>query len=110
MKLAPFAVALALSISISFAADPPKGDPKTPSANAAKAPPPKAYINEAEAGPDFKIQGEYLGEAGDLKLGIQVIALGKEGFRAVVYRDGLPGDGWNGKEPHGVNGKWEGDT
>jgi hypothetical protein len=36
--------------------------------------------------------------------------LGKEGFRAVVYRDGLPGDGWNGKEPRQVNGKWEGDS
>jgi hypothetical protein len=110
MKLASFAVALALATSICFAADAPKADPKTPSANAAKAPPPKAYINEAEAGPDFRIQGEYLGEAGDLKLGIQVIALGKEGFRAMVYRDGLPGDGWNGKEPRPVNGKWEGDA
>jgi hypothetical protein len=110
MKFASFAVALALAISISFAADPPKADPKTPSANAAKPPPPKAFINEAEAGADFKIQGEYFGESGDLKLGIQVIALGKEGFRAVVYRDGLPGDGWNGKEPRQVNGKWEGDS
>jgi len=111
MKLAPFAVALAFAISLStFAADPPKADPNTPSANAAKPPPPKAFINEAEAGNDFKIQGEYLGESGDLKLGIQVIALGKEGFRAVVYRDGLPGDGWNGKEPRQVNGKWDGDS
>src|SRR5882762_5417940 len=110
MKFASFAVALALATSISFAADPPKADPKTPSFNAAKPPPPRAYINEAEAGPDFKVQGEYLGEAGDLKLGIQVIALGKEGFRAVVYRDGLPGDGWNGKEPRHVKGKWDGDA
>src|SRR5438105_2445853 len=70
MKLAPFAVALALATCICFAADPPK-DTKTPSANAAKAPPPKASINEADADQDFKIQGEYLGEAGDLKLGIQ---------------------------------------
>ena len=92
MKLAPFAVALALATCICLAADPPK-ESNTPSANAAKPPPPKAFINEAEAGPDFKIQGEYFGESGDLKLGIQVIALGKEGFEAVVYRDGLPGDG-----------------
>src|SRR6476659_8678273 len=107
MKLAPFAVALSFAITLStFAADAPKGDPKTPSANAAKAPPPKAYIKEADGGPDFAIQGEYLGEAGDLKLGIQVIALGKEGFRAVVYRDGLPGDGWFGNAPKQVNGKW----
>src|ERR1041385_4064485 len=110
MKLAPFAVALALAISLTtFAADAPKGDPKTPSARAEK-PAPKAFIKEADAGPDFAVQGEYLGETGDLKLGIQVIALGKEGCEAVVYRDGLPGDGWNGNAPRRVKGKWDGDT
>jgi len=110
MKLTPFVVALALAISAStFAADAPKGNPRTPSAKAEK-PAPKAFIKEADAGPDFAIQGEYLGEAGDLKLGIQVIALGKEGFEAVVYRDGLPGDGWNGNQPRRVKGKWDGDS
>ena len=109
MKTASFCIALALATCLAFAADPPKSDPNTPSANAAKPPPPKAFINEADAGPDFKIQGEYFGESGDLKLGIQVIALGKEGFEAVVYRDGLPGDGWNGNAPRRVKGKWEGE-
>ena len=110
MKTASLCIALVLSVSLAFAADPPK-DPKTPSANAAKPPPPKATINEADADQDFKVQGEYFGEAGDLKLGIQVIALGKGEFEAVVYRDGLPGDGWNGQGPRrGVKGKWDGDT
>jgi len=110
MKTASFCIALVLSLNLAFAADPPKADPKTPSANAAKPPAPKATINEADADQDFKVQGEYLGEAGDLKLGIQVIALGKEGFEAVVYRDGLPGDGWNGNAPRRVKGKWEGES
>ncbi|HEV8607567.1 MAG TPA: DUF1080 domain-containing protein [Tepidisphaeraceae bacterium] len=115
MKLASSALALIFAFAaLTFAADPPKpdskADPKTPSSAAPKPAPPKAFINEAEAGRDFTVQGEYLGESGDLKLGIQVIALGKEGFRAVVYRDGLPGDGWNGKDPRQVNGKWDGDS
>jgi len=114
MKLASSAFALALIFCISsFAADPPKTDPKTPSSAAPKPKPPeaKAFTTEADAGPDFKIQGEYFGESGDLKIGIQVIALGaKEGFRAVVYKGGLPGDGWDKAETKIANGKWEGDS
>jgi hypothetical protein len=54
----------------------------------------KAVTNEKDAGSDFKLQGEYAGKAGDKKMGIQVIALGKGKFDAVVYFGGLPGDGW----------------
>lgn len=44
--------------------------------------------------PDFAIQGEYTqkGQA------VQVIALGSGEFRCVVYKGGLPGAGWDGKE------------
>ena len=114
MKTASLCIALVLSFTLAaFAADPPKAqskDPKTPSTEAPKPPPPKAYINEAEAGPDFKIQGEYFGESGDTKIGIQVIALGKEGFRAVGFGGGLPGDGADLTSKKEATGKWEGDA
>ena len=58
-----------------------------------------AATSEKDAGADFAFQGEYSGmiKAGDgeLKLGVQVIALGEGKFRAVAYPGGLPGDGWN---------------
>jgi hypothetical protein len=109
------AASIALTFALStlvFAADPPKAEPpKTPSAEAApKPPPPKAYTNPAEAGPDLTMQGEWVGESGDDKWGIQVIALGKEGFKAVVHKGGLPGDGWDGGRKFEAAGKWEGDV
>ena len=42
-------------------------------------------------GPDIDLQGEY----SDSKLGVQVIALGNDTFRAVVHYGGLPGQGWD---------------
>lgn len=57
------------------------------------------FTDPKEAGVDFKLQGEYLGEHGTggekTKLGVQVIALGNGKFRAVAYVGGLPGDGWS---------------
>ena len=54
-----------------------------------------AVLDPAKAGPDFKIQGEYLGENSEgERIGLNIIALGDGKFKAVGFEGGLPGDGW----------------
>ena len=58
-----------------------------------------AVTDPKKAGPEYEAQGEYVAEferdGETRKAGVQVIALGKGEFEAVVYQGGLPGDGWN---------------
>lgn len=74
-----------------------------------------AANSEKEAGPDFQIQGEYVGVLGEdsdepLKYGAQIIALGDGKFQAVGYPGGLPGDGWNRDEKTLTEGKKVGEV
>ena len=57
-----------------------------------------AFTDPAATDDDFPFQGEYAGlvrhEAGEMKFGVQVVALGGGKFAAVAYPGGLPGEGW----------------
>lgn len=88
--------AILLSAATSFAADP----------NAV------VFTDPAKAGIDYDLQGEYAGtvQSGDedLKIGVQIIALGDGNFQAVGFIGGLPGDGWSrGDKSHTAEGKLE---
>jgi len=78
-----------------------------------KKPDPMPALTEVDGGPDFQAQGEYTGTLpsgdGELKIGVQIIALGEGNFHAVAYTGGLPGDGWNREAKIEVDGRREGD-
>ena len=73
---------------------------------------PVAFTNPKKAGPDFAVQGEYVGyietAEGKTKEGVQVIALGDGKFGAVAYHGGLPGAGWDKSEKTQVEGQTTG--
>lgn len=68
-------------------------------------------LTPEEAGPEYKVQGEYTGkvkvDGQDVKFGVQVIALGNNEYDAVAYPGGLPGDGWDGATKIRAKGKTE---
>ena len=56
------------------------------------------FVDSKEAGPDYAVQGEYVGKVGgQQKIAAQVIALGKGKFEGILYLGGLPGAGWDGQ-------------
>ncbi len=73
----------------------------------------KTYVDPQNAGPDYAIQGEYLGtidaEEAGTRWGAQVIALGDSAFTLVGFEGGLPGDGWQrGDRKETADGKTTG--
>ena len=92
-----FSPVLVLTMVFEVQANPPAA--ATP---AQAKPRPTAVTDPAEAGPDFAVQGEYVGSAPwkdgkEKKYGIQIIALGDGKFHGVAFFGGLPGDGWDKK-------------
>ncbi len=63
------------------------------------------FIEPAEAGPDFAMQGEYVGE----NSAAQVIALGTGKFRIVGWSHGLPGVALDAERKVEVDAQREGD-
>ena len=68
------------------------------------------FNDPAKAGVDYELQGEYAGtvktDEEELKIGVQIIALGDGNFRSVGFIGGLPGDGWSrGDKSHTSEGK-----
>jgi hypothetical protein len=101
------ALAFSLSLTTLTHAQQPKPAAKPPEK------PKPTFLTVEHAGPDYKIQGEYDGDAGAAnggKMGVQVLALGDDKFRAVFYEGGLPGAGWNGKTKTQVDGQRAGDA
>ena len=95
------ATALALFCVLATAARFAAADPNT------------AFTDPKEAGIDYELQGEYVGELesddGNRKIGMQVVALGEGKFRGVCYVGGLPGDGWSrGDKRHHGEGELKG--
>jgi hypothetical protein len=81
-----------------LAADPPKAPGKPYQLTA---------ITRDQVDADYAIQGEYTGNMGGAKAGVQVVALGGGKFDLVLYRGGLPGDGWSGKQAETDRGNAE---
>jgi hypothetical protein len=67
------------------------------------------YLDSKDAGPNYVVQGEYLGQTPDRKLGAQVIADGNGTFTVIILEGGLPGEGFDGKTRASFRGKDEGD-
>ena len=56
--------------------------------------PVETFTDATKAGPDYQVQGEYVGEGPGGKGAIQVVAEGDGQFACRALHGGLPGDGW----------------
>ncbi len=89
------------AIAVSLASAAPAADTtrKAPAKTAARKPrPPRppepCFLDANQAGPDYRLQGEYVAKAGKNKIGVQVRATGAGKFIAAFLEAGLPGDGY----------------
>lgn len=103
-----------LAVLLTAAIAPTNAQDKVVDRNADKDAVKKAYLDEASAGTDFGIQGEYVGsirtDDGEVKLGVQVMAQGKGQLAFAAWMGGLPGDGWTGDDVIRGQGEIKGDT
>ena len=65
----------------------------------------EALIDPANAGPDYAVQGEYMGD----NCAAQIIALGAGKYHIVGWAHGLPGAAPDAEKKHEVDAKTEGD-
>ncbi len=69
------------------------------------------FTSEESAGPDYAVQGEYVGLVDGDNWGAQVIALGDGKFQCTGYPGGLPGDGFDSSREKRVSqGQTHGDV
>ncbi len=70
----------------------------------------QSFLEPAQAGMDYQIQGEYTGMIETTQpYAAQIVALGNGQFKAIFLPGGLPGAGWNGKDRTEVPGSFQSD-
>jgi hypothetical protein len=67
---------------------------------------PEAFMTVEAAGKEYRLQGEFQAD----KWGVDIINLGKAKFRAVIFKGGLPGSGWDASKRIEVDGQGEGEV
>jgi len=96
MPLTPARLLLLTACGALFAAE-----PNTPKAKPAE---PTVFLTAEAAGPAFLLQGEFATTG----QGANIIALGGDQYRLVLFAGGLPGDGWDRSPRVEMDGKAEG--
>ena len=87
-----------------FAAEPATPNKAKAAEPKAKPAEPAAFLTVEAAGADFLLQGEFAVKG----LGANVIALGADKFRLVIFQGGLPGAGWDGSAKTEMEGTKDG--